>query len=203
MHFLSHALGLAVSIAGAVVLQASAMQHGLQTQIACAVYAISLVSMFLSSAAYHAVPARKVRMRQIFRALDHCAILVLIAGTYTAFALTALHGVLGHALLVAMWALCGTGIYRIGARRDAERGPVVFALVMGWLALVAAPELAGSLGSRGTLFFLAGGALYTLGVPFYVWRRLPHHHGVWHLFVLAGSLSHFLAIAWFAVPRGG
>jgi hemolysin III len=156
--------------------------------------------MYLASTAYHAVPVGRARTKQKLRTLDHCSIFVLIAGTYTAFTLTVLRGWGSYALLVAMWSLCAGAIYRACRRRSGAGGPVRQALAMGWLVIAVAPELARTLAPPALVLLVAGGLVYTLGVPFYVWRRLPHHHGIWHAFVLLGSLNHFVAIAHFALP---
>jgi hemolysin III len=201
VHVLSHALGLLGSIVGAVVLFGAAAKSSFASRAACGIYAASLVLMYLASTAYHLVPAQRVRIKQTLRALDHCSIFTLIAGTYSAFALTVLHGALARALLIAMWGLCAAGVHGVWRRGRMRRGPILLSLAMGWLVAPIAPEMAWSLGTTGTLLVLAGGILYTLGVPFYAWRGLPHHHGIWHVFVLFGSLNHFLAVVLFVLPR--
>lgn len=201
MHVLSHGLGLLASLCGIYALLRAAADTGLSTRVGCSIYGASLVLMYVASTAYHSVPVQSVRLKQTLRALDHSAIFVLIAGTYTAFALTVLQGLATRALLLGMWGLCAAGVRGVWRREKPRRGPVVLSLAMGWLVALVAPQLSRSLAAGGTLLVVGGGALYTLGVPFYLWRRLPHHHGIWHAFVLLGSLSHFLAVAWFVLPQ--
>lgn len=201
LHVVTHGAGAVGSLACALALWKSAAVHDLEARAGCWIYAASLVLMYSSSTAYHAVPGDRTRAKEQLRALDHCSIFILIAGTYTAFALTVLRGWTSYALLGAMWALCAVASYGVCRRRRRQGGPVRQALVMGWLVVAIVPELVRVLEPPGLLLLVAGGVLYTLGVPFYIWRRLPHHHGIWHGFVLLGSLNHFIAIAGFALPR--
>lgn len=201
VHCLSHAVGLLGSLCGVVALLRAAANTALSTRVGCSIYGASLVLMYLASTAYHSVPVRNIRLKQTLRAFDHSAIFVLIAGTYTAFALSVLQGLMARVLLLGMWGLCAAGIFVVWRRLEPRRGPVLLSLTMGWLVALLAPQLSRSLAAGGTLLVVVGGVLYTLGVPFYLWRRLPHHHGIWHVFVLLGSLSHFLAVAWFVLPQ--
>ncbi len=200
-HVATHALGAVATVAWAPALCQRAAAHDFVTRAGCGIYIVSLVLMYSSSTAYHAVPPAWKRTKQRLRTLDHCSIFVLIAGTYTAFALTVLRGWGSYALLAGMWTLCAAAVYRLCRRRSREGGRIRLALGMGWLVIAVGPELARTLEPRALLLLVAGGVVYTLGVPFYIWRRLPHHHGIWHGFVLLGSLSHFVAIALFALPN--
>ena len=141
VHFLSHALGLLGSLCGVIVLLRAAANTRFATQAACAIYGASLVLMYLASTAYHFVPAESARIKQTLRAFDHCAIFVLIAGTYTAFALTVLDGVAARALLVGMWGLCAVGVRGVWLGGQTRRGPVLLSLAMGWLVALVTPEL--------------------------------------------------------------
>ena len=201
VHFLSHGVAVVASLAGtAFLLLPAAARHGVASLVACAIYGVTLVAMYASSTAYHAVPASKVELKQRLRTVDHATIFLLIAGTYTAFASALLRGWIGNSVLVVMWALCAFGVYRVSQRGDQKHGPIIPSFAMGTLVVLVVPQLAGSLALEGVLMFVAGAALYALGIPFYVWRRLPHHHGIWHAFVIVASLTHFAAIALFVVP---
>ena len=132
--------------------------------------------------------------------LDHISIYVLIAGTYTPFALLALGGAVGWWLFGAIWTLALVGSALEFIRMRHRRGiAVTLYLIMGWLGLLSFGPLSAALGTGGTVLLLAGGAAYTLGVPFYLWRRLPFHFVLWHAFVLAGSVLHFFAVLLYVV----
>ncbi len=200
-HYLSHALGTALSIPAVAFLIHLAVRRGAPTLIGCSVYGVTLVLMFAASTAYHAVPFGNRRTKRVLRMLDHCAIFLLICGTYTPLALTVLHDATGYLLLGAVWVLCGVGLLLVIARREPRRsGPILLYLAMGWAVAPALPQLNRALGAQALLMFFLGGAFYTVGVPFYVWRRLRYHHAVWHGFVLVGSAFHFLAMMIFVVP---
>jgi hemolysin III len=191
---LTHGLGLLLAVVGLVVLVGAAALHGGTVQIvACAVFGASLVLLYTSSTLYHSV--RAPRAKRLLRTLDHSAIFLLIAGTYTPFTLVTLRGPWGWSLFAVVWSLAVAGItLRLVLRR---RPTVLFLslyLAMGWCVVVAARPLFAAAGPPAVALLAAGGLAYSLGVPFYVWRRLPYHHAVWHLFVLAGSAFHYAAV---------
>ncbi len=193
----SHLVGAALALAGTVVLVVSASQSGGTRRIvAFSVYGASLSLLYLVSALYHSLEGRA---KQVFRVLDHQAIYLLIAGSYTPFVLVTLNGNGGWWMFGAIW-----GMAVLGLVLDALplRGPRVLPLIlylsMGWLVLLALRPLLAALPFRGFLWLLAGGLFYTAGVLFYVLdRRYPWMHGVWHLFVLAGSSCHYVAILFY------
>jgi hemolysin III len=196
----THALGLAASAAGLPVLVADALAlRDPRHVVGAAVFGAALVLMYLASTLYHAV--RRPRAKHVLRLVDHAAIYVLIAGTYTPFALGALHGPVGWSLLVAIWTLAALGVLlktTVGFRHP--RLSLAVYLVMGWLAIVAAHPIITRVGLAGSLWLLAGGLCYTGGVYFYVRDRLRYRHAAWHLFVLGGSGCHYVAVLWYAVP---
>jgi|SRR6188768_2803690 len=200
LHCASHGLGALGTLVGMAYLLPAAARHGASSLLACVVYGISILLMFVSSTAYHAVPANNAALKRRLRAIDHATIFLVIAGTYTAFASSLLGGWVGHAILAAMWALCGLGIYGVWRRGAQVHGPIIPSFAMGTLVVLTVPQLAHSLAPDGVVLFVAGAAIYALGVPFYVLRRWPHHHGIWHAFVIAASLTHFYAISVFVVP---
>ena len=191
---LTHGAGLVLAVAGlvALVVTARARGGGLPAA-ACAVFGASLVALYASSTLYHSV--RAPRAKAVLRAVDHSAIFLLIAGTYTPFTLVTLRGPWGYALFAVVWTLAVAGItLRIALRRRPTALFLTLYLAMGWCVVVAARPLFAAVGVTGGGLLVAGGLAYSLGVPFYVWRRLPYHHAVWHLFVLAGSAFHYAAV---------
>jgi hemolysin III len=195
-----HGVGIVLSIAGLATLVAFAALHGnALTVIACAVFGASLVLLYTASTLYHSVSVASAK--PALRALDHIAIYVLIAGTYTPFTLIALPGVWGWSLFAAVWALALMGsALELGLFGRYRKLAVLLYVGMGWIGMIAFKPLSEHLQSGGTALLLAGGLAYTLGVPFYLWRRLRYHHALWHVFVLAGSVLHFLAVLLYVIP---
>jgi hemolysin III len=195
-----HGVGIVLSIAGLATLVAFAALHGnALSVVACAVFGASLVLLYTASTLYHSVSV--VAAKPALRALDHIAIYVLIAGTYTPFTLIALPGVWGWSLFAAVWtlALLGSAL-ELGLLGRYRKLAVLLYVGMGWIGMIAFEPLSEHLQTGGTALLLAGGLAYTLGVPFYLWRRLPYHHALWHVFVLAGSVLHFLAVLLYVIP---
>jgi hemolysin III len=199
---LTHGLGLVLSIAGLSVLVAFAALRGdAWTVVGCAVFGASLVLLYAASTLYHAL--RTPRVKQWLRVLDHGAIFLLIAGTYTPFLLVSLRGPWGWSLFGVIWALAVAGIvlklFFTGRFRLLS---TLIYLFMGWLALAAFKPLVAALPQGSLVMLVAGGVAYTAGTLFYMWKRLPYHHAVWHLFVLAGSVCHFFAVLGSVVSPG-
>jgi hemolysin III len=197
---LTHGLGLMLSLAGAPLLIVLAALHGNAWHIVgVAVYGATLIALYAASTIYHA--CRSDGLRRVFQVLDHSSIYLLIAGTYTPFALVTLRGPWGWTLLGLVWGIAVFGItWKIVA---ASRWPAVSLasyLLMGWLAVVAIKPLIAAVQLGGIAWILAGGLAYTLGTIFLGWKRLPYHHAVWHVMVIAGSVCHYLAIAKYVVP---
>lgn len=191
---ISHLLGAVLALAGTVVLVVLAAFGGDPWKIVgVAVYGASLVLMYSSSTLYHSV---RGRAKDVLRKLDHQSIYLLIAGSYTPFCLVTLRGPWGWSLLGVVWGLAVVGsLQDLRPRDDARVLSVVIYLLMGWAALVALVPLVNALGREGFAWVAAGGVLYTVGIVFYVLdERLRHAHGIWHLFVVAGSAAHFIAI---------
>ena len=195
-----HGLGIVLSIAGLATLVAFAALHGNAVAVvACAVFGASLVLLYTASTLYHSIPAAGAK--PTLRALDHIAIYVLIAGTYTPFTLIALPATWGWSLFAAVWALARAGsVLELGLLKRYHKLAVLLYVGMGWIGMVAFKPLSEHLQAGGTALLVAGGLAYTLGVPFYLWRRLPFHHALWHLFVLTGSVLHFLAVLLYVIP---
>lgn len=198
-----HGIGILLSIAGLATLVAFAAMYGNARAVtASAVYGSSLILLYTASTLYHSVRGEAAKRR--LRTCDHIAIYLLIAGTYTPFTLVALPGSWGWALFATIWSLALLGsaleLGLLGHRRGLA---VLLYVAMGWVGMVAFKPLLEHLQAGGMALLVAGGVAYTLGVPFYLWRRLPYHHTVWHCFVLAGSVLHFLAVLLYVLPAGG
>jgi hemolysin III len=155
--------------------------------------------MYTASTLYHAIPV--VRAKRVLLVIDHSLIYFLIAGSYTPFALITLHGPWGWGLLTFVWLLALAGVvFKIHSTGRFEKLSLTIYLLMGWAALVAIEPLVSAMQPGGLALLAAGGLTYTGGVAFYVWRRLRYHHAIWHLFVLGGSVLHYLAVFFYVVP---
>lgn len=196
---LIHGIGIVLSIVGLAVLVGNAAAHGtIKDIVAGSVFGTTLILVYTTSTLYHGVPIASAR--RILRTLDHIAIFLLIAGTYTPFTLAAVGGSVGWTLFAVIWGLAVLGIvFELTFLRRYTWLAVGLYLLMGWVGIVAIKPLAASMDRGGLILLLLGGAMYTLGVLFYLWRRLPYSHAVWHTFVLAGSVLHYLAILLYIV----
>ncbi len=191
---ISHLVGAALALAGLVVLVVLASLQGDPWKIVSfSIYGVSLFLLYTLSTLYHSL---RGRAKQIFQKLDHVAIYLLIAGTYTPFTLVTLRGGWGWSLFGVIWALAVIGIVVDTLHKKGSRTiQMVIYLLMGWLILVAMYPLVKALPTGGLVLLVLGGLLYTGGIVFFIIDdRMKHAHGIWHLFVLAGSISHFLAI---------
>ncbi len=188
-----HAVGVFFSIVAAALLLIGALGTlPLALCIGLAVYSIGLVGMFAASAAYNLVSHH--RLKEILRRLDHAAIFVMIAGSYTPFALV-VGGRAGTAMLAAVWAIAAAGIViNLRFPRRFEKLTIVLYLVQGWIVLLALDKIMASLPDRAFAMLLAGGIIYTLGVAFHLMERLRFHNVIWHIFVLGGAACQFIAV---------
>ena len=196
---ISHGAGVLMGlVAMPLLIVAAARRDDSRQIVAGAIYATTLVLLYSASTMYHALPSH-FPAKRLFRALDHGAIYLLIAGTYTPFALGALRGPWGWSLLAIIWTLAAGGILlKAGLGFRYPRLSTAVYLLMGWLIVVALLPLYRALGPIGLAWLGAGGLSYTVGVHFYVRDHLRYHHFVWHLFVLAGSAFHLVAVARYA-----
>jgi hemolysin III len=197
---LTHGLGALLSLGGLVVLVILASRHGDAWHIvSCSIYGATLVLLFASSTLYHS--CRSERTKHICRIIDHSSIYLLIAGTYTPFVLVNLRGSWGWSLFGVIWGLALAGIvFQIFFVSRFRLVQVVIYLAMGWLVVIAFKPLLTRVPLPGMIWLLAGGLCYTAGVLFYLWKKLPFHHAVWHLFVLGGSVCHYFAILFYVLP---
>jgi hemolysin III len=200
-HAVTHGVGALLSIAGLTwMLYVSAVIADPWRIAASAVYGTSLVTLFLASTLYHALYA--TRARNLFRTLDHCAIYLLIAGTYTPFLLVAMRDSVGWWLFGTIWTLATAGIItKLWFRDRFPRLSLAGYLAMGWLVLLATPAVLDAVAGGGIAWLVAGGLAYSVGAAFYAAKRIPYHHAIWHLFVLAGGVCHFLAVALYVLPE--
>ena len=197
---ITHGVGVLFAIIGLAVLTAFATLHGdAWTVTACAVFAAALIICFTTSTLYHSI--RIERIRPVLRALDHSAIFLLIAGTYTPFMLINLRGPWGWSLLAIIWTLAITGIALRLFLRGRLHGLVVGLYVaMGWAVVIAIEPMLEHVPVGGLVLLVAGGLAYTGGVGFYKWRRLPYNHAIWHGFVLVGAALHYFAVLFYVIP---
>lgn len=193
----THLAGTLLAAVGAPVLVVLAARSGdVWKIVGCSIYGAALLLLYCASTFYHGV---RGRAKAILRKLDHCSIYLLIAGTYTPFALVTLRGPWGWTLFGLAWGLAAVGIAQeFVFGKGKRRLSTLIYIVMGWMAVAALRPLAAGLGAHGLAWLLAGGLLYSGGIVFYLLdERVRHFHGVWHLFVLGGSAAHFIAIAFY------
>ena len=200
LNALTHGVGVILSIAGlSWMLYLSIAAADPWRIVASAIYGVTLISLFLASTVYHSM--YKSRHRSIFKLLDHCAIYLLIAGTYTPFLLVAMRSDTGWWLFGTVWALATAGIVKkLWFGHRFPKIALASYLAMGWLVVVAAPQMAEAIGPNGMAWLIAGGLSYSIGAIFYAVKRIPFNHAVWHVFVLGGGICHFLGIIWYVLP---
>lgn len=200
VHAVTHGAGAVLGIAGLALLVIWSALHGDAWHVvSTAIYGVALVALYLASTLYHGV--REERLKQLLRKFDHAAIFLLIAGTYTPFLLVSLRGAWGWSLFGVVWGLALAGIalkfWFTGRFRLLSTGLYIG---MGWLIIIAYKPLVAALPNAGMRWLLAGGFCYSFGTVFYLWRKLPYHHAIWHLFVMGGSICHWAAVFGYVVP---
>ncbi|MDR0247994.1 MAG: hemolysin III family protein [Burkholderiales bacterium] len=196
---ISHCVGAALALSGSTLLIVFASLYGsIWHIVSTSIYGASLTALYTISTFYHSL---RGRFKQVFQRLDHCAIYLLIAGTYTPFTLVTLHGAWGWTLFGINWGLAAFGIaqeFWLGHRTRILSLPIY--VVMGWLIVIAVKPLMTALPTAGLIWLAAGGLLYTSGIIFYIFdEKIRHGHGIWHLFVLAGSVCQFIAVLFYVV----
>jgi len=193
---ITHGVGAALAIAGAVYLIVVSTRGSAWAVVSCSIFAATLVLVYVCSTLYHSLV--RTRARHVFHVLDYGAIYLLIAGTYTPFTLVSLRGPVGWVLFGIVWTLAIAGVvfksFAVG--RFAVASAVVY-LCQGWLVIFAVRPLMHAIGPQGLMWLGAGGLAYTLGVVFFALDRIPYFHAAWHLFVLAGSVAHYVAILFY------
>jgi hemolysin III len=190
----THALGVGLSIAGLIVLIVHAVQVGDPWYLGGVIaYGVSLILLYLTSTVYHSTP--QLSSNALLQRLDHAAIFVLIAGTYTPFLLTKLRGTFGWITFGLVWGVAlAILVAKLVLAERFAKPPVWLYVVMGWFALLVFNQAMREIGPAGLIFLLIGGVVYTAGILFYKWRKLPYSHAIWHLFVIGGSAFHFFSV---------
>lgn len=197
---ITHGVGAALGVIGLVLMIVLSITNGdVWHIVSCSIFGASLIMLYTASTLYHSF--RQPRLKRFFRIMDHISIYLLIAGTYTPFALVNLRGPWGWTLFGIIWGLTVVGIvfksFFIGRFRVVS---TVVYLAMGWLVIVAIKPVVDLVPTGGLILLAMGGLSYTFGVIFYAWKFMPFHHAVWHLFVLAGSAFHFFAVLFYVIP---
>lgn len=197
---ITHGFGLFLSFAGFIILVALAFRSDdFRYVLSSIIYGLSLIVLYAASTFYHSATCPKLKKR--LQIADHCCIYLLIAGTYTPFTLVVLRDSTGQSLFALVWSFALAGIvFKILFGKRFPVLSVLSYLLMGWIGIVAVQPLLALLGFAPAALLVAGGMAYSLGVIFFAWKRFRHHHAIWHLFVLVGSVCHFLAIAIYVIP---
>lgn len=194
---ITHGIGVLLSVAALVLLVVFATQRGTAWGIVgFSIYGVCLVSLYLASTLYHAFPPGRVKA--FFHIMDHASIYLLIAGTYTPVVLGPLRGPWGWSIFGVIWGLALTGmILKIFFTGRFNVISTLFYLGMGWMIVIAVKPMLAILPTGFLIWLVLGGLSYTFGVIFYSWHRIPYHHAIWHLFVLGGSICHFLGLLFY------
>lgn len=200
LNSVTHGLGALLSVIGTVALIVGASEIGdVWKIVSFSIFGASLVLLYMASALYHG--ARRPELKRAFKTLDHCAIFLLIAGTYTPFLLVNMRGTVGWTLFAVIWSLAITGVVlKVIFKNRFKLARVGIYIAMGWLITFASSDLVASLSETALNLTIAGGIVYTAGVVFYLADRIPYMHAVWHLFVIGGSACHFSAIYFGVLP---
>lgn len=191
---LTHGIGLILSLIGFIFLLEAPFNHQDHWKLfSLGIYGASLIILYSASTCYHSL--QKPSLRRLFRKIDHCAIFILIAGTYTPFTTLALEGVWGWSLFAVVWSLAIIGIIlKIFLKKPHMALSTILYLVMGWLVVFAIEPLIQTYDINGLYWLFTGGLCYTIGVIFYVLDKIKFFHAIWHLFVIGGSTCHYIAV---------
>ena len=199
---LIHGIGVALSIACLVILVTfSAIDGNVWAIVSTAIFGTSMIVLYSASTIYHAIPDKKWKTR--LKKFDHISIYYLIAGTYTPFLLVNMRGAIGWTLFGIVWglALIGTFLKLVSSGSGTKIWSIGLYLMMGWMVVFASKQLVANLPVIGLVFLTLGGAFYTLGIIFYVWKSKKYTHAIWHFFVLVGTIMHFFAVLYGCVLR--
>lgn len=199
-NWVTHAVALLLSITALVLMVVYSARYGdAYHVVSSAVFGTTLILLYSASTLYHLVPVSRVK--KVFQKLDHAMIYLLIAGTYTPYTLVNLRGPWGWSIFGVVWGVALTGLLlELIMKKRLGWLSVSLYLCLGWLIVVAVKPLMVHLGGGGMVLLVAGGLFYSLGVIFYLWKRLPFQHAIWHIFVIAGSLCHFFSIFLYVIP---
>ena len=199
-HAITHGIGALGSVAALVLLVVRSVQHGgARLIVGVTIFGSTMILLYLASTLYHALTPPKAK--RVFELMDHAAIYLLIAGSYTPFTLAVLGGGWGWSLFGMSWAMAVAGIiYEVVFLRPSKKLSLLFYLLMGWLMIIAIKPLANVLPPQALVWIGAGGLAYTGGAVFYAWRGFPYNHAVWHVCVLIGSPCHFFSVLLYVIP---
>jgi len=198
LNTISHGIGALLGIAGLVLLIVNDTEKTEWSLFSVIVYGISIIILFTASTLYHAMKGEK--RKHYFRIVDHISIYILIAGTYTPVLLITLEQSLGWTLFWTVWGVAAFGvILKLFFTGRFEIFSTSLYLIMGWLIVFDFSNLSDAIGDQGILWLFAGGMFYTVGIIFYAFQRILYNHVIWHLFVLAGAISHFFMIFWYVI----
>ncbi len=200
---ITHGIGAALSVAALVLLATFAALYGdVWRVVSVSIYGATLILLYLFSTLYHGI--QHPRAKEVLRVLDHSAIFLLIAGTYTPLALVTLHGPWGWAIFGVIWGIALVGIVlNAFLMKKLNWLFIILYVVMGWTAVVAIKPLIAMMPTGGLAWMGIGGLIYTAGVAFYAIKKIPFNHAIWHLFVLGGSICHFFGIFYYVLPMPG
>ncbi|GAB4178262.1 MAG: hemolysin III family protein [Calditrichia bacterium] len=191
---ISHGIGVVFGIVALVLMILKSSEYSDNRYLASAlIFGISIIVLYLNSTLYHSFPW--ARVKHLFKILDHISIYFLIAGTYTPFMLITLKGVWGYTIISIIWGLSILGlIFKLFFVGRFNKLSTLLYVLMGWTAIFAIKPLMQALPTGGVWLVISGGIVYTVGAVFYLWKKLPFNHGIWHLFVLGGTVLHFIAV---------
>ena len=198
---ITHGIGTILSIVGLTLLIVFSVQFGnIWHVVSFTVYGTTMLLLYTSSTLVHSFPHGRVK--DLFEIFDHSSIYLFIAGTYTPFLFVIIQGTVGWTLFGVVWGLAVAGIvFKIFFVKRFVLVSTLLYIAMGWLIVLAWDPLASSLAGPGLNLLVVGGVLYTIGSIFYVWRGFPYHHAIWHIFVLGGTITHYLAILLYVLPH--
>lgn len=201
-HAVTHGIGALLSVAGLIILVVMAAQRGdARTVVGVSIFGACMVLLYTASTLYHALTPEKAK--EVFKLMDHAAIYMLIAGSYTPFGLVVLGGGWGWSTFSTVWGLAFLGIiYEVVFKRPWKWLSLAFYLLLGWLLLIPAKPLAAVMPDAALWLIVAGGVAYSGGAVFYAWRGFRYHHAVWHLFVMAGTALHWYCVMRYVIPPG-
>ena len=193
-NLLTHGIGTIASTVGLVfLLYFAIIKGGIWEQVSFSIFGATMLIVLLSSTIYHTI--RTPKWKKIFQTVDQSAIFLLIAGSYAPFCLVSLRGVWGWSILSAVWVLAIIGvILKIYFRDRVVKPFLILYVAMGWLCVIAIKEMLEKIPEFSLLFIVIGGAFYMLGIIFYLWEKLPYNHAIWHVFVIGGCASHYIAV---------
>lgn len=200
LNAITHGIGAVFAVIALIVLVIRAYTYGGAWQMAAAIiYGVSLILLYMASTLYHSFTKEKVK--SVLKFFDHSAIFILIAGNYTPFTLIPLHGAFGWIVFAIIWSMAVVGIvFKVFFVKRFNFFSTICYLIMGWLAIVMVKPLLAVLPTAAVDWLVIGGIFYTIGTVFYLDKKIPYNHAIWHLFVLGGTISHFISIFKYVMP---